>query len=133
MKKKRKFRNAELATKSRENQLGWSRLLEEHEIIPKKKTSPKFVPMIGKPATQKMLEFQASLGRIPKQTSLPTKPDLLVNTRCRPQYTGEMAEREKKAQQEIAKKKLQVAPISNKAGYQLITDPADFKTMGRKV
>lgn len=48
-------------------------------------------------------------------------------------YSGEMLEREKKAQEETERKKKSVAPLANKMGYQYITDPADAKTIGRKV
>jgi hypothetical protein len=43
-----------------------------------------------------------------------------------------MEMRELQAQEEIKRKRQRVAPIANKMGYQLITDPDDFKTMGRK-
>ena len=49
-----------------------------------------------------------------------------------PALTPELQEREKAAQAIAEKRKQQVAPVANKMGYQLITDPADFKTMGRK-
>jgi hypothetical protein len=43
-----------------------------------------------------------------------------------------MAERERKAQQEIAFKRSCVAPAYNKGGYQYITPETDPKTIGRK-
>ena len=44
-----------------------------------------------------------------------------------------MMDREKKAQEEIERKKLRVAPLYSKGGYQYITDDTDLKTIGRKV
>jgi len=41
--------------------------------------------------------------------------------------------REAAAQVIIEARKLQVAPAYNKGGLQLITNPEDFKTMGRKI
>lgn len=48
-----------------------------------------------------------------------------------PVYEGDMAEREKLAQVEIAKKKTMVAPIFNKSGYQYIGD-INPKDIGKK-
>jgi hypothetical protein len=50
-----------------------------------------------------------------------------------PKYEGELAEREKKAQQEIAYKKTCVAPYCNKGGYVYVTPGMDPTTLGRKV
>lgn len=41
--------------------------------------------------------------------------------------------REAAAQEEIARKKLRVAPLFNKGGYQYITDETDLTTVGRKL
>ena len=68
------------------------------------------------------LHTAKSLSVFTPQAKAPTAPAL----------TPEMQEREKAAQAIAEKRKQQVAPVANKMGYQLITDPADFKTMGRK-
>lgn len=47
-------------------------------------------------------------------------------------YHGDLAQREKEAQKEIAVKKTRVAPLFNKGGYQYITDGTDLKEIGRK-
>jgi len=47
-------------------------------------------------------------------------------------YTGEMLEREKKAQEEIEKKKMRIAPAYSKGAYQYITDDTDLTDLGRK-
>jgi len=44
-----------------------------------------------------------------------------------------MQEREEAAQKAIAEKRSRVAPAFNKGGLQYISNPDDFKTMGRKV
>jgi len=44
-----------------------------------------------------------------------------------------MMAREKKAQEEIERKKLRVAPLYNKGGYMYISDDTDLTTLGRKV
>lgn len=44
-----------------------------------------------------------------------------------------MMVREQKAQEEIERKKLRVAPLYNKGGLQYITDDMDLTTLGRKV
>ena len=44
-----------------------------------------------------------------------------------------MMAREKKAQEEIERKKLRVAPLYSKGGYQYISDDTDLTTLGRKV
>ncbi len=49
-----------------------------------------------------------------------------------PVYTGEMAEREARAQEETARKRLRVAPLYNKGGLQYISDDMDPTTLGRK-
>lgn len=58
-----------------------------------------------------------------------------VSTPTPKKYEGEMAERETIAQQEIERKKMMVAPIANKMGYQYIGDMPDevVKTLGRKI
>ena len=58
--------------------------------------------------------------------------EIQATTKVKPKYKGEMAERERKAQQEIAFKRSCVAPAYNKGGYQYITPETDPKTIGRK-
>ena len=59
-----------------------------------------------------------------------------VKVEHRKRYSGEMAEREKKAQEEIERKKKRVAPMGNKMAYQYIgdnPDPEILKGLGRKL
>ena len=55
-----------------------------------------------------------------------------IEVASKPRYEGEMAERERKAQEEIAHKRTCVAPLYNKGGLQFITPETDPKTLGRK-
>ncbi|KKN60241.1 hypothetical protein LCGC14_0534400 [marine sediment metagenome] len=50
----------------------------------------------------------------------------------KPKYKGEMAERERIAQEEIKRKEKQVTILYNKGGYQLPCDVDDPKSFGRK-
>lgn len=56
--------------------------------------------------------------------------DPLAEKRIR--YEGQMAEREQRAQEEIERKRTQVAILYNKGPYMMITDSSDPKTFGRK-
>ena len=47
--------------------------------------------------------------------------------------TPKMQEREARAQEEIARKRLRVAPLYNKGGLQYVSDDTDLTTIGRKV
>lgn len=47
-------------------------------------------------------------------------------------YTGEMAERERLAQEELYRKKSRVAPAYSKGAYQYISDETDISDLGRK-
>lgn len=49
------------------------------------------------------------------------------------EYTGEMLEREKAAQEEIERKKKRVAPLFSKGAYQYITDDELVRDLGKKV
>lgn len=68
----------------------------------------------------------------PRIPSLGTNDWIAIGEKVGFCYEGEMAEREKRAQQEIARKKMSVAPLYNKGGYQYITPETDPKTLGRK-
>lgn len=57
----------------------------------------------------------------------------LATVKPTPKYEGELAEREKKAQREIAYKKTCVAPYCNKGGYVYVTEGMDPTTLGRKI
>lgn len=50
----------------------------------------------------------------------------------KPKYDGKMLEREQKAQEEIKRKKKQVAILYNKGGYQFPCGADDPKKFGRK-
>lgn len=47
-------------------------------------------------------------------------------------YDGLMAEREQKAQKQIARKQMQVGQIANKMGYTYMPNPNDWKEAGKK-
>jgi len=47
-------------------------------------------------------------------------------------YTGELAERERLAQEELERKKTRVAPAYSKGAYQYISDETDLSDLGRK-
>lgn len=108
----------------------WEKLLQKYGIDPNDKQRGDrkpgerhdFVPMSSYQLPYRRDEVIASVAPI-------TPP----STVQRPVYEGEMAIREQLAQEEIARKRLQVAPICNKGAYQYITNPDDWKTVGRKV
>ena len=61
------------------------------------------------------------------------EPDTIpaISSKKAPRYEGEMLEREIKAQEEIEKKKLRVAPL-HKSNYIYITDETNPAGLGRK-
>lgn len=62
--------------------------------------------------------------------------EYVYETKRNRKYQGKMAEREKLAQKEIERRKTQVAPICNKAGYVYIDPNAPdyiIKNLGRKI
>jgi len=68
----------------------------------------------------------------PRIPSLHEREVVVPTTNAKPRYFGEMAERERKAQEEIARKRKCIAPAYNKGAYQYITPETDPKTIGRK-
>ena len=130
MKKKPQFKSAKHAKESRENKVRWALILKDNDVeVFKKRFKQVFKPIQATDAEQK-LKFQFSLGRVPERSKQQVK--FVEADRTKPVYTGEMAVREAEAQKEIERKKQRVAPVANKMGYQYISNPDDFKTMGRK-
>ena len=66
-------------------------------------------------------------------TKYPSAQMTPQRTLKRKKLSAIMMAREKKAQEEIERKKLRVAVLVNKSGYQYITDDTDLTTLGRKV
>lgn len=60
------------------------------------------------------------------------RPGLVPQPASPVRYEGEMEEREREAQKEIERKKMRVAPMYNKGGYQYVTDETDPSDLGRK-
>lgn len=134
--KRKQFKTSEQLKKEKELQASWQEVLKSNQH--RSSTPPKNVPSspmkVSYGTTALMLGPKVFRRETPKPKSVlgrgyvPTGPSV-----GKPTYTPEMQEREEAAQKAIAEKRKQVAPIANKMGYQLITDPNDFKTMGRKV
>lgn len=81
---------------------------------------------------KRTLEDKPSLSHLPSlitwQLKAPRDPLAGLDYDQREDYL----KRERAAQVIIEARKLMVAPAYNKGGLQLITNPEDFKTMGRK-
>lgn len=88
--------------------------------MPVKATASQLQPM-PKNLRERLAEARATPSLVTTES--------LTGKSLPPRYEGELAEREIQAR----KKQHVAAPISNKGGMQLITNPDDFKTMGRKV
>jgi hypothetical protein len=119
--KKPKYTSAAAAKLDRELKTSWERLLKRHPpLVLMNKLPAKPKPSLIIPIRDTLVGASRSIDPIAKHERQVV-------------LSPEMQEREKKAQELIAQRKLMVAPLANKMGYQLITNPDDFKTMGRKV
>ena len=89
---------------------------------PKKEKEPSSTVLASKNYRRAGVEHVESFrpGRVPQQAS-PIRYD-----------DEEMRERERLAQKEIKRKKMRVAPMYNKGGYQYVTDETDPSDLGRK-
>ena len=133
--KRKQFKTSEQLKKERELQASWQEVLAANQY--RSSTPPRNVPFLPT-----KVNFGTTLLTIPKPFRRETpKPKSVLGhgyvptgpSVGKPTYTPEMQEREEAAQKEIAKKRQQVAPVANKMGLQYISNPDDFKTMGRKV
>ena len=90
------------------------------------KTAPDFVPKYN---TESLMP-QRGTGKEVKDTHEKVKPEV----QSKVEYTGEMAERERIAQEELERKKKQTAPLYNKGPVQYIDDiPEIIRDLGKKV
>lgn len=133
--KRKQFKTSEQLKKEKELQASWQEVLKANQY--RSSTPPKSTPF-----SPTKVNYGTTLLAIPKPFRRETpKPKSvfgrgyvpLGSSIDKPVYTPEMQEREEAAQKEIAKKRQQVAPVANKMGLQYISNPDDFKTMGRKV
>jgi len=134
--KRKQFKTSEQLKKEKELQASWQEVLKanQHRSSTPPKNAP-FSPMkVSYGTTAVLLGPKVFRRETPKPKSVlgrgyvPTGPSV-----GKPTYTPEMQEREEAAQKAIAEKRSRVAPAFNKGGLQYISNPDDFKTMGRKV
>ena len=120
--KKPKYSSAEQAKLDRELKASWVKVLAKH-------------PTNGlRPPAQPLPDYKGLVQKRQRGQQVPSKGiDPVAVPRLRPALSVEMQEREKAAQEEIERKKKRTAPAYNKGGLQYISNPEDFKTMGRKV
>lgn len=123
-----KYRTAEQAKRERALTAEWDKLLQKYPPAVVKRSTIRTtvtaeLTLVLKRSRKTGLENAPSVGAI----------DRTFRSEEKPRLSQEMQERERLAQQEIERKKKQVAPAYNKGGLQLITNPDDFKTMGRKL
>lgn len=114
--------------------IAWERLLKKHGLTladtrPDRSDRKPGERHSFKPMTSYSLPYR----RDDVYHNVQSTPITIPEPKKRPEYEGEMALREQRAQEEIARKRKQVAPICNKGAYQYITNPDDWKTVGRKV
>lgn len=136
MGKRPRYRPPEQIKREKELKIQWDELLARNRY--RSSTPPKgqeptlenvgtahvLLPITTyKPLRRETPKFPSKVGR----GHVPLGPSV-----GKPTLDPEMEMREIQAQEEIKRKRQRVAPIANKMGYQLITDPDDFKTMGRK-
>lgn len=89
----------------------------------------KFVSSVAKPQPTNTL-YDSYLKNKDKIKSIDIDP--IAKQTTVETYTGEMAEREALAQEEIERKKLRTAPAYSKGAYQYISE-LDLPYLGRKI
>ena len=123
--KKSNYRSADAARQDRELKEAWDKILKKYP--PKVTVTPlgekPLAYSVGVPANRKHTLIQGASKAV----------DPVTVARKRKTLNAEMQERERKAQEIIEDRKLMTAPGWNKGPLILITDPAAYKTMGRKV
>jgi hypothetical protein len=135
---KKKFASAAAAQAERERQESWAKLQARHAAP--LGLSAKARVKVAVTSEDKSRLPKGSVSKPDRQFSTPHvqygTPDKLPTPAPKLathlKYSGDMLEREHDAQKKIEARKKMVAPAYNKGGLQLITNPEDFKTMGRK-
>lgn len=93
----------------------------------------------GRPATYEKVDRELSAPTKSILEDRNTKAHKSMLTEAAPEWEifefeyENFEEREKAAQEEIERKKLRVAPLFNKGGYQYISDDMDPTTFGKKL
>jgi hypothetical protein len=136
VKRRKQFKTSEQLKKERELQASWNELMERNRF--RSSTPPRNSD--ARPPTVRLGDAQLNVAK-PNRRETAAKYPSKVSTGYiplgpsvgSPTYTPEMQEREDAARLQIEARKKQVAPAYNKGGLQYITNPDDFKTMGKKV
>lgn len=105
-------------------ELRWERLVNQNQSSKRYKKKSQFENelVLTKPAAY----------RERKVKHLDTRAHHTYKKRDERRYTGEMAERERLAQEELDRKRSRVAPAYSKGAYQYISDETDISDLGRK-
>ncbi len=125
--KPRKYATSEHAKQDRELKASWEKLLKAHPPGTVKIAKPK--QLVPEKSALVLPNTRLELSKAPSKGVV----DHIKRAAPKRKMTVEMLEREKAAQEEIERKKKMVAPAYNKGGLQYISNPDDYKSMGRKV
>lgn len=124
-KSKKKSQNTK---KKQEDKASWEKLCLSFGITPqKRKSKAKFTPIKIDP-----LQIINELNADRSLSHYPSPHVIIPRAKPKPQYEGKMAEREAKAQEEIAEKKKRTGILYNKGPYGFISDGIDPKDLGKK-
>jgi hypothetical protein len=131
--KRRRYREPGVVKQERLLKANWEDLLNTYDNLPKFSREP--MTKAIKPNTQSSIPNYEIPNRNPeinfvKRTH--TGPSCTGPSVEKQRYSGELAERESKALEEIERKKKRVGIAYNKGNYVYISDGFDPKDLGKK-